>query len=91
MAKSPATSPAPLCFLCARYRDSYRCEAFPEGIPFDIISSQVDHRLPAESDLGLHVVPVTEVAEKYAEDLFSPPPLDSRRSNRRSMRPAARV
>lgn len=85
-------SAAPLCFLCSRYRDSYRCEAFPDGIPFDIIASNVDHRDQVEGDHGLQFIPVTEVAARYAEDLFSTPqgdPIPNRR--RRQTRPRTAV
>lgn len=70
MGNVDGSSPAPLCFLCARYRDSYRCEAFPDGIPFDIIASEKDHRRPIKGDHGLHFLPITDVADQYAEDLF---------------------
>lgn len=77
MGTTPASSPAPLCFLCARYRDSYRCEAFPEGIPFDIIASNLDHRRSVDGDHALQFEPVTPVAAEYAEDLFQPETTES--------------
>jgi hypothetical protein len=76
MGSTPPSSPAPLCFLCARYRDSYRCEAFPEGIPFDVIASELDHRKEIDGDHGLRYLPVTPVAARYAEDLFAAPDLE---------------
>lgn len=56
--------------MCAHYLDSYRCEAYPAGIPFEIIASNTDHRIAQEGDRGLQFVPVTAVASVYAEDLF---------------------
>ena len=91
MGKQNASSPAPLCFLCARYRDSYRCEAFPDGIPFEVIASHTDHRRPIDGDHGLQYVPVTPVARQYADELFSPSEKDAPRVRLRRLRrrPAA--
>ena len=68
-----STSPIPLCFLCKRYQDSYQCEAFPQGIPADVIASRVDHRRPLAGDQGLQFAAVSPAAVRYAEDLFPEP------------------
>jgi hypothetical protein len=55
--------PAPLCFECKHYtgetfnepelRTDYFCDAFPNGIPFDIISGGYGHTTPFEGDNGI--------------------------------------
>lgn len=49
----------PLCFACARFRPwdadvpKAHCEAFPEGVPDDILFAGFDHRRPHEGDHGV--------------------------------------
>jgi hypothetical protein len=47
------------CFICLRYRGELECDAFPKGIPVDILTGQVDHSQAYRGDGGL---------------LFQPPP-----------------
>lgn len=49
--------PAPMCMECARYRDipgrfGLTCDAYPDGIPDEILNSEVDHTKPYEGDGG---------------------------------------
>lgn len=43
----------PLCFVCIRYKDKDRCEAYPNGIPQEILTATVDHLKPYDGDSGL--------------------------------------
>ena len=48
--------PTPLCAICRHLRnseDEMRCDAYPNGIPFEILSSQVDHRKVYIQDHGI--------------------------------------
>lgn len=58
----------PICFDCARLRGvtpgvGWACEAFPHGIPTDILASRSDHRRPYRGDGGLMFEP-----KRAAED-----------------------
>ena len=48
--------PVPICFSCIHLVDGegMRCNAYPEGIPVEILESEVDHRLPYKGDGGIH-------------------------------------
>ena len=50
----------PLCYSCARFVDDlfdWHCEAFPDGIPQEIIDGELDHHEPIEGDHGLQFIP----------------------------------
>jgi hypothetical protein len=42
-----------ICFSCARYRSGATCEAFPTGIPDELIYGLADHRTPVPGDGGI--------------------------------------
>ena len=51
----------PMCVVCARFLNSggfgFKCEAYPDGIPREIIEGEWDHRFPKPGDRGLRFVP----------------------------------
>lgn len=49
----------PMCIDCARLLDTeegFACQAYPGGIPEEIIDGEWDHRLPKPGDRGLQFV-----------------------------------
>ena len=54
----------PLCYACARFGGvapgrGFACDAYPEGIPVEIMASLWDHRLPQRNDRGLRYEPMS--------------------------------
>lgn len=47
----------PACFECAHFRGAYkglpRCEAFPDGIPRDLMKRDAKHDAPYPGDHGI--------------------------------------
>ena len=44
----------PICRICTRYHeDSWTCDAFPDGIPFEIATNNHVHDTPYEGDNGI--------------------------------------
>ena len=70
------TTQAPICTGCAHYRratgeqEGWRCDAFPDGIPVQIILNEADHREPFPGDHGLRFEATTPEFEDYAARLF---------------------
>ena len=50
----------PMCDVCDRRTGTFRCAAFPNGIPHPILLSEHDHREPYQGDRGLRFQPVDD-------------------------------
>ena len=55
--QQPSVKFVGICHLCARRWGPLTCQAYPGGIPWEILAGTVDHRKPYEGDHGLQFVP----------------------------------
>lgn len=64
--------PVPLCYMCKHYQEGERgrCASFPEGIPYQILSSLHDHRSRYGVDDDVFE-PVSKAAADYANFVFT--------------------
>lgn len=62
----------PICKECLHLRSmrNSRCDAFPDGIPRDILDSKQDHREPVNGDHGIRFKPRSGNSRLYAEIVF---------------------
>ena len=54
------TYTAPICLDCRHFRPEERtlaCAAYPDGIPEEILTSEVDHHEPYPGDHGIRFEP----------------------------------
>ena len=66
------------CNSCDHYHNNGEtCEAFPDGIPLDIISNEIDHREPVQGDNGIRwesrPAGVHPMGYEFMRKLSSPP------------------
>jgi len=49
---------APICLDCKHYYKGalgFSCKAYPEGIPKEIMTSEIDHKKPYKNDNGIQL------------------------------------
>ena len=52
------------------------CDAYPEGIPDEILDNKVDHREPFEGDRGLRFEPIRGLSDADIDRMVFGHPLD---------------
>ena len=56
--------PVPICLVCKHYHyqdeENNRCDAYAESIPFEILTSVVDHTRPYPGDNGIRFEPIVQ-------------------------------
>lgn len=66
---------APMCIGCKHFRnEGFTCDAFPDGIPEDILQSRIDHRKPYLNDNGIQFEPVSPMAARFVARIFPEDP-----------------
>ncbi len=64
----------PICTGCTRFRNDdderLTCDAFPDGIPDAILTSEADHRKAYKGDQGLRFDPKDLDAARYAKTIL---------------------
>jgi hypothetical protein len=61
-----------MCLWCTHFKDGFTCDAFPDGIPDEILFQFVDHRKPVVGDNGIRFEsngkpPVEQILQTYDE------------------------
>lgn len=59
----------PICSFCEHKRRGTFCDAFPDGIPENILLSEVLHAKPIEGDSGIVFKPEMPLPDWYQEFL----------------------
>jgi hypothetical protein len=58
--------PTPLCLRCARFhdnnKDTFTCDAFPQGVPDEIVLGGFNHNQPFRGDNGMQFIPRVKFA-----------------------------
>jgi hypothetical protein len=64
----------PICLECVHYRDedqvNFSCDAYPNGIPKEIVESRADHTKPINGDHGVYFKP--KYPDKVGEHTGNP-------------------
>ena len=50
--RTPRSDDYPGCLACVHRRNGVQCAAYPDRIPFPIVSGQVDHLVPRPGQVG---------------------------------------
>jgi len=56
------------CISCEHYLGVGKCEAFPKGIPEEIISGKVSHTKPYEGDRGIQYKEIPGILKDYSKE-----------------------
>ena len=56
------------CIMCEHYWGAWVCEAFPDGIPKEIMHAENDHSKPINGDHGIQFKERSELAQKPEKD-----------------------
>lgn len=60
----------PICYKCSRkFVGQLACQAYPDGIPDDIIDGEVEHTRPLPYDGGLQYAEGLPRLRKYGDDV----------------------
>ena len=51
------------CITCKHYLGAITCEAYPDEIPFEIVSGDHDHTQPYPGDNGIRFEPIKEAQD----------------------------
>ncbi len=64
----------PICVGCKHLRDMAKrqCDAFPAGIPWEILEGKSDHRKPFPGDQNIRFEPESASASAYADAVHGP-------------------
>lgn len=58
----------PICYGCAHFMsnnlEGLTCDAYPDGIPIEIITGENDHREPYSGDHGIQFEPLETADEE---------------------------
>lgn len=46
------------CIECNHFRGALKCDAYPDGIPYEILVGEHDHTEPFKGDNGIQFEPI---------------------------------
>lgn len=66
----------PICFLCVHFDAKsalpFKCQAFPDGIPTEIIANLWDHTDPIAGDNGIQFEPTPQALAEFERSNSQP-------------------
>lgn len=64
-----------MCRYCAHWRTTTTCDAYPDGIPLEVLFHRVDHRQFLPGDGGIKFLAKDEEAQRIVDTLPTTPTL----------------